>query len=135
VELATLDATAQAAWVRSGELRPVELVRAAIERIEKLDATLNAVIHRRFEAALAEASQRDPATQPFAGVPLLLKDAGAEQAGEPHHQGLQALRDRDHRESRDAWLVERLQDEPFEWELGSSVVIGWRAEDGILVRD
>ena len=33
------------------------------------------------------------------------------------------------------WLVERLQDEPFEAEPGASVVIGWRPEDGILVRD
>jgi spermidine/putrescine transport system ATP-binding protein len=33
------------------------------------------------------------------------------------------------------WLVERLQDEPFEGEPGDSVVIGWRPEDGILVRE
>jgi spermidine/putrescine transport system ATP-binding protein len=33
------------------------------------------------------------------------------------------------------WLVERLQDEPFEAAAGASVVIGWRPEDGILVRD
>ena len=33
------------------------------------------------------------------------------------------------------WLVERLQDEPFEAASGTSVVIGWRPEDGILVRD
>ncbi len=33
------------------------------------------------------------------------------------------------------WLVERLQDEPFAGEPGTSVVIGWRPEDGILVRD
>ena len=51
MELATLDATAQAAGVRSGELRPIELVRAAIERIEKLDATLNAVVHRDYAIA------------------------------------------------------------------------------------
>ena len=33
------------------------------------------------------------------------------------------------------WLIERLQDEPFEGEPGASVVIGWRPEDGILVRE
>jgi spermidine/putrescine transport system ATP-binding protein len=33
------------------------------------------------------------------------------------------------------WLVERLQDEPFESVPGASVVIGWRPEDGILVRE
>lgn len=33
------------------------------------------------------------------------------------------------------WLVERLQDEPYEGEAGASVTIGWRPEDGILVRE
>jgi spermidine/putrescine transport system ATP-binding protein len=33
------------------------------------------------------------------------------------------------------WLVERLQDEPFAGEAGASVTLGWRAEDGILVRE
>lgn len=33
------------------------------------------------------------------------------------------------------WLVERLQDEPFEGERGMPVAIGWRPEDGILVKD
>ena len=33
------------------------------------------------------------------------------------------------------WLVERLQDEPFEGEAGAAVTIGWRPEDGILVSE
>jgi spermidine/putrescine transport system ATP-binding protein len=33
------------------------------------------------------------------------------------------------------WLVERLQDEPFDSEPGASVAIGWRPEDGILVSE
>ena len=107
VDLAGLDATAQAALVRSGEVEARELVAAAIHRIEKLDGTLNAVIHRRFERALEESAAVDE-TRPFAGVPLLLKDAGAQQAGEPHHQGLAPLRDAQFRESEDSWFVERL---------------------------
>ena len=31
------------------------------------------------------------------------------------------------------WLVERLQDEPFEGALGDEVTVGWRPEDSILV--
>ena len=31
------------------------------------------------------------------------------------------------------WLVERLQDEPFEGALGDEVMVGWRPEDSILV--
>ena len=33
------------------------------------------------------------------------------------------------------WLVERLQDEPYERQRGDMVEIGWRPEDAILVRD
>jgi amidase len=36
-DLASLDATAQAQLVRSGEVTPLELVDAAIVRIEKLN--------------------------------------------------------------------------------------------------
>jgi hypothetical protein len=39
-----LDATAQAELVRRKEVRSVELVEAAIERIERLNPTLNAVV-------------------------------------------------------------------------------------------
>src|SRR5438445_252304 len=52
-DLAWLDATAQADLVRKGEVTPLELVEAAINRIGKLDGELNSVIHRRFGAAVA----------------------------------------------------------------------------------
>ncbi len=32
------------------------------------------------------------------------------------------------------WLVERLQDDPYSGEAGQAVMIGWRAEDSILVQ-
>ena len=48
-----LDATAQAELVRRGEVTPLELVDAAIARIEKLDPELGAVITRQFERARA----------------------------------------------------------------------------------
>ena len=43
-DLAYLDATAQAQLVRNKEVQPIELVEAAIERIERLNPTLIAVI-------------------------------------------------------------------------------------------
>ena len=109
MDLAALDATAQSELVRAGECTPAELVEAGIQRIEALDPRINAIIHRRFERAREEAARRDPARQPFAGVPLVVKDASCQQAGEPHHQGMRALRDADFRETRDAWLCERFQ--------------------------
>ena len=59
-DLAILDATAQAELVRRRELTAAELVEAAIGRIEALNPTINAVIHTRFDEALAEAAAVDP---------------------------------------------------------------------------
>ena len=108
-DLSALDATAQAELVCQRSVSARELVQSAIDRIEQLDGTLNAVVHTRFERALEECDAMDPARQPFAGVPILLKDAGVPQRGEPHHQGMAVLRTYDHREREDGWLVERLR--------------------------
>ena len=90
-ELARLDATAQAALVRTGEASPVELVDAAIARIEATNPVINAVIHERFDAARADATGPLP-DGPFRGVPFLLKDLAAFAAGEPHHGGTSFLK-------------------------------------------
>jgi amidase len=69
----SLDATAQAEVVRSGEAKPVDLVQTAIDRIELYNPVLNAVVSDCFDQALAAAAQVDHSL-PFAGVPLLVKD-------------------------------------------------------------
>ncbi|MEY2436614.1 MAG: amidase [Acidimicrobiaceae bacterium] len=101
-----LDATAQADLVRRGEASPVELVEAAIARIERLDPALNAVIHHRFERALEEAAAGPP-DGPFRGVPFLLKDLFTDSEGDPAHNGMKALRDAGNVGQADAWLVTR----------------------------
>lgn len=103
------DAHDLAAQVRAGECSAREQVELAIARVEKLDPEINAVVHPRFEAALREADALDPASQPFAGVPMLIKDAGCPIAGEPHHQGMRVLREAGLREMQNAWLVDRLR--------------------------
>jgi amidase len=75
-----LDATAQAALVREKSVRPVELVEAAIARIERLNPKLNAVVTSMYDQARAEAAVAS-FDGPFAGVPFLLKDLLAEYAG------------------------------------------------------
>ena len=50
-DIATMDATAQAELVASGQASPPELVDAAIARIEALNPELNAVIHPLFDKA------------------------------------------------------------------------------------
>jgi amidase len=103
-----LDATAQAALIASGEVAAHELTQAAIDRIDKVDGTINAVIHRRFEKALAEVDAGLP-PGPFRGVPFLIKDLFADSAGDPAHQGNRALKEAGWTAQRDSWLVGRLR--------------------------
>jgi amidase len=72
-ELSTMDATAQAELVRRRELTPLELVDAAIARIERVNPAINAVITPLFEEARAAAVSRELPTGPFRGAPFLLK--------------------------------------------------------------
>ncbi|MGD2126278.1 MAG: amidase [Desulfobacteraceae bacterium] len=90
-ELAFLDATDQADLIRRKKIKPVELVQVAIERIERLNPTLNAVITPMYEHALAEAKGNLP-DGPFAGVPFLLKDLLAAYAGVPMTLGSELMR-------------------------------------------
>ena len=79
-DIAFLDAVAQAELVRQKEVKPIELVEAAIARIERLNPALNAVITPMYELARTAAAQKLPAG-PFGGVPFLLKDLLASFAG------------------------------------------------------
>jgi len=66
--------------IASRHVSAEEVVRAAFERIERLDPTLNAVVALRAEEALAEARSLDRVKDaagrgaPLAGVPVLVKD-------------------------------------------------------------
>jgi amidase len=104
-----LDATDQAALVRTGEATPLELVEAAIARVEKLNPALNAVVIERYEKALVEAASPALPDGPFRGVPFLLKDAVAHSAGDPYHCGLRVAKDAGWVETSDTWLVERFR--------------------------
>ena len=108
-DLAVLDATAQAELVRGGQLSPVELVDAAINRIEKLDPELNAVIHQRFDRARDEAASAALPDGPFRGVPMLFKDLRCAVEGEPYHEGMRFLKDNDYRPRYTDNLVHRFR--------------------------
>lgn len=99
-----IDAVGQAELVRTGQVSPLELVDQAIARIEALDGEINAVIHRRFEQARAEA-KADLGDGAFRGVPITLKDLWPASAGDPFHQGVAALAAIDHRQPDDSNLV------------------------------
>lgn len=86
-----MDATAQAELIAHGEVTPVELLEAAVARIEAIDPALNAVVLRWFDAARELAASPDLPDGPFRGVPFLLKDLWAHHAGRPLTNGNRAL--------------------------------------------
>src|SRR6266540_1175891 len=89
-DLAFLDATEQADLVRRRQVKPIELVEAAIARIERLNPTLNAVVNPMYDLA-REVATGPLLDGPFAGVPFLLKDFIAEHAGVPLTEGMAFL--------------------------------------------
>ncbi len=104
-----IDATEYARKIESGELSPVELVQSAIDKAERLNPTINAIVHERFDKALAEANSPQLAKTIFHGVPVLVKDLGAEIAGEPHTQGSALLKHFDYRAQVDSHIYKRLK--------------------------
>lgn len=105
-ETAFLDATAQAELVRLREVKPIELVEAAIERIERVNPKLNAVVTPMYDEARKVAQSPLPQA-PFAGVPFLLKDLIASYAGIRLTSGSAFLRD--YVPQHDSELVARLK--------------------------
>ncbi|MFL6214674.1 MAG: amidase [Blastocatellia bacterium] len=91
-EFAALDATAQAELVRRKEVKPIELVEAAIKRIERINPALNAVITPMYDQA-REAANGELPDGPFTGVPFLLKDLLAAYAGVRMSSGSQFLKE------------------------------------------
>jgi Asp-tRNA(Asn)/Glu-tRNA(Gln) amidotransferase A subunit family amidase len=67
------DALGLAAWVRDGEVTPIELLEAAMARVEARDPLINAVVIRAFEEGRKAIEAKLP-DGPFRGVPWLLKD-------------------------------------------------------------
>ncbi|TAK62280.1 MAG: amidase [Dehalococcoidia bacterium] len=103
-----LDATAQAELVRQGEASPAELVEAAIARIERLNARINAVVTPMFDEARHRAAEASTSGGPFGGVPMLLKDASIEVEGAPYYIGTRVLRAIGWRSRRTTELARRL---------------------------
>ena len=85
------DALGLADLVRRGQVSPLELVETAIEMIEKVDPTLNAVVIRTFD--IARRTAENPGNGPFAGVPFLLKNIGSMWKDTPLTAGLGYLKD------------------------------------------
>ena len=88
-----MDAVGQAELVRTGEASPVELVDAAIARIEAVNPQLNAVIHERFDRARTEAAGRPARRAVPRRARSCSRTSSREVEGEPLHEGMRFLRD------------------------------------------
>lgn len=85
-DYAEYDGLGLAALVRSGAVTPREVLDAAIERIERHDGVLNAVVYKAYDEARETAAGPLP-DGPFRGVPFLVKDLGAQVKGWPRSSG------------------------------------------------
>ena len=107
MQLADLDATAQAELVRSGRATPRELVDAALARIERDNARLGAFILTRPDEARAECELAPHG--PFRGVPIAIKDICAMVEGVPQTAGLLPLKRAGYKAPCDSHLVAALR--------------------------
>jgi amidase len=105
-DLAALDATDQARLVREGQVSAAELVQAAVDRAVEVNPALNAIIHERYEDAVADAGGPLP-DGPFTGVPFVLKDLDGTAAGQPSHAGTRFLQDHGYVATTDSELTAR----------------------------
>ncbi|WP_179215075.1 amidase [Achromobacter xylosoxidans] len=112
-DLHQLDLLALAALMRSGDVSPVEITRAQLQRIEALDGSLRSYAHVTAASALQEAQAAESEIRqgryrgPLHGVPVALKDLFRRKgvptaAGSAIHRGMPA----DH----DATVARRLRD-------------------------
>ena len=107
LDYAEYDGLGLAELVRKRAVTPLELVEAAIERIERHNPTLNAVVYKGYEDARARSKAELP-DGPFCGVPFLIKDLGMPVAGWPRSHGSKFARGVT--DSEDGGLTRRYRD-------------------------
>ncbi len=86
------DALGLAALVRNGELSATELLEEAINRTEKVNPQINAVVQKHYDDAAVSIKAGLP-DGPFKGVPFLLKDLGMLLTGTVTSMGSGMFRD------------------------------------------
>jgi amidase len=78
-EYADFDALGLAQLIRSQEVSVLEVLEAAIARVETHNPRLNAVVSKMYDAARAQCARPDEG--PLAGVPFLIKDLSIDRQG------------------------------------------------------
>ncbi len=112
-DVAFLTALELAAKIRAGEISSTELTRHYINRIERYDGKINAVVVRIFDEALEQAAAADRALAdgrdlgPLHGVPMTIKESYVI-AGTPSTWGIEAFRN--NVAAKDGLSVRRFKD-------------------------
>ncbi len=98
--------------LKSKEVSSANLVQACIDRIEKVDGKLNAVVYKNFDSALEEAKKLDSSgsfEHPLSGIPFLTKDVYCEE-GVPTTACSNILRNKDYRPPFNSTTTLRLKE-------------------------
>src|SRR5271155_4224603 len=85
-EYSDYDGLGLAALIKAGEVSPAEVTEAAIERAERHNPAINAIVHKAYDEARATA-KGDLPDGPFRGVPFLVKDLLIQVKGWPRTSG------------------------------------------------
>ncbi|MEA2060675.1 MAG: amidase [Thermodesulfobacteriota bacterium] len=98
------DAVELAEFVRTGQIHPSEILEAAVDRIERLNPHINAVVRKMYDQAEKSIEKGLPKGS-LQGVPFLLKDLGENYKGIPTSQGCRQFAD--YMPDHDTELVKR----------------------------
>ena len=104
-EYVQYDGLGLAELVKSKQVHPSELLKIALERTDKVNPRLNAIIIPMYEQAKQRTQQESSGL--FAGVPFLVKDLFQEYQGIPTSYGSQALKKINYTPDFNAEIVNR----------------------------
>lgn len=122
-EYTQYDATGLAALIAQREVSQQEVLEAALARAQAVEPQLHAICIPMYE----QANQRVRQTLhgPFAGVPMLIKDASQDYAGVPATQGSRALRN---------WVPSQHAEVVARWLAAGMVIFGKTATPELCLK-
>ncbi|WAA09292.1 amidase [Fervidibacillus albus] len=110
-EYLQLDAVDIASLIKKKEVQAKEVIKAAVDRMEEVNPTINAVVFERSKRAYEELDSLSSYELPFYGVPMLLKNISQNLEGEPISSGSRLLNH--YIANHDAHFVKKLRDAGF----------------------
>lgn len=106
-EYENYDGLGLAQLIREKKVTALEVLEAAIEKIEAYNPAINAVVYTMFDIARKTLANNSYPSGAFSGVPFLVKDLLLELKGHPTTASSEFLRN--HQAQRDSILAKRYQ--------------------------